>query len=216
MSITQYSELTTATANWLNRSDLASRIPEFIVLAEARMRRDLRLRKIISTSITASEEYVLPTVLKSIIDLYHDGANNYGRIKIVSPGELGERKRRHGDTGVPMFAAVIDGEADANQHFLRFAPEPSGTYVLQMIYEADLEALNDSDNTTNWLLASSPDLYLFATLSLAEGYLQEDERVALWKQEYEQAADEYKRNADRREYGGALTPRPSNIIGEDV
>ena len=40
MAITTYAELKTAIANFLARSDLTDRIPEFIALAEARMSRE--------------------------------------------------------------------------------------------------------------------------------------------------------------------------------
>ena len=196
----------------MNRSDLTSRTPEFIALAEARMRRDVRLRQLQVLDFTASEEYVLPTTFKALVDLYHDGTTHFGAINVVSASELGNRKRLHGDQGVPRFAAVIDGGA-ASEHYIRFAPEPSGTYPLRMTYEASLDALSDS-NTTNWLLEQAPDLYLFASLSVAEGYLQEDQRVALWKNEYEQAATEFKHNKAHREYGGRLTIRPTTILGE--
>ena len=43
MAINTYATLQTAVANWLDRSDLTDRIPEFIALAEARMNRNLRL-----------------------------------------------------------------------------------------------------------------------------------------------------------------------------
>ena len=43
MAINTYATLQTAVANWLDRSDLTDRIPEFIALAEARMNRTLRL-----------------------------------------------------------------------------------------------------------------------------------------------------------------------------
>ena len=44
MAIGTFAELKTATANWLDRSDLTDRIPEFIALAEARFNRVLRIR----------------------------------------------------------------------------------------------------------------------------------------------------------------------------
>lgn len=180
------------------------------------MRRDLRLRNVQVLDFAAAEDYELPSTFKALIDLYHDGAGNYGRIMMVSPGELSERKRRHGNLGVPAFVAVIDGDPSANLHTLRFAPEPSGSYTLRMTYEGNLVSLTDTPDDENWLLTEAPDLYMWATLACAEGYLQEDERIALWKKQYEEAADEFKRNADRREYGGPLTPRPSHVIGEDV
>lgn len=212
MSITTYSELKTAVANWVNRSDLTARIPEFISLAEARLGRDGRLREIATLDFAAAEGYALPTSFKAMQDLYHDGASQYGRLILVSPSELSERKLRHGDTGVPRFFSVIETSSGRT---LRFAPEPSGTYTLRMVYEAEVDALSDS-NTSNWLLAAAPDLYLWAALSAAEGYLQEDSRVDLWKREYDQAANEYRKDKDRRQYAGSLTPRPRYIIGEDV
>jgi len=168
------------------------------------------LREIGELDFLAAENYALPGAFKSLKDLYHDGASQYGRIVQVSPGELSERKRRHGDTGVPRFVAVIEVSSGRK---LRFAPEPSGTYTLRMIYEQQVDFLSDA-NTSNWLLQSAPDLYMWASLSAAEGFLQEDSRVDLWKKEYEQAANEYRLDKKKREWGGPLTPRPRNVVGE--
>ena len=212
MSITTYSELQTAVANWINRNDVAERIPEFITLAEARMKRDTRLVEISVLDFNAVEDYALPLQFKAVKNLYHDGASQYGRIRMVSVDELAERKLRHGDTGVPRWASVIETSIGRK---LRFAPEPDGTYGLRLLFETELDVLSTA-NTSNWLLAAAPDIYLWGSLSCAEGFLQEDERIGLWKSEYDQAADEYKADKKRREYGGALTPRPAHIIGEDV
>lgn len=197
----------------MNRSDLTSRIPEFIALGEARMKRDKRLRKIQTLDFSAVEEYSLPTSMKALIELYHDGSTTWGEVIIVGAGKLGEVKRRYGDKGVPRFAAIIDGPIEANQKLLRFAPEPSGTFSLRLTYTALLDSLSSS-NASNWLLATSPDLYLYSALSVAEGFLQEDNRVGLWKSEYEQAADEYLADRKDQEYGGKLIARPTSILGE--
>src|SRR5256885_13630372 len=68
MAITNYTELQSAAANWLNRTDLsgsANRIPEFIDLAEARLNRDLRLRMMESdqavVTVIGSRFIALPT-----------------------------------------------------------------------------------------------------------------------------------------------------------
>ena len=44
MSLTSYTELQQAIADWLERADLATRIPDFIVLFEAAANRRLRVR----------------------------------------------------------------------------------------------------------------------------------------------------------------------------
>ena len=66
MAIGTFAQLKTAAANWLDRSDLTDRIPEFISLAEARFNRLLRIRDMetVSTAISTSagtREYSLPT-----------------------------------------------------------------------------------------------------------------------------------------------------------
>ena len=66
MAISNYTELQTAVANWLDRDDLTARIPEFIALAEARFNRVLRLRSMetkqtASTAGRPSAIYALPT-----------------------------------------------------------------------------------------------------------------------------------------------------------
>ena len=47
MALSTYSELKTSVADWLNRSDLTSAVPDFISLAEAQVERRLRTRQMI-------------------------------------------------------------------------------------------------------------------------------------------------------------------------
>ena len=44
MALGTFTELKDAIADWLDRSDLTARIPDFIALAEARINRELRIR----------------------------------------------------------------------------------------------------------------------------------------------------------------------------
>ena len=55
MSFTTYAELQTTIAGYLARSDLTTQIPDFIRLAEIRLRRDLRIRQMLnSTTLTCT------------------------------------------------------------------------------------------------------------------------------------------------------------------
>ena len=59
MSVSNYGELKTAVANWLERSDLTSRIPEFIAFGEDRIGTDLRVRAMeTSADVTISGQTV--------------------------------------------------------------------------------------------------------------------------------------------------------------
>ena len=60
MALTTYTELKASLADWLNRSDLTTVIPDFIRLAEAQMERQLRTRQMIvraTASFAAAAEY---------------------------------------------------------------------------------------------------------------------------------------------------------------
>jgi hypothetical protein len=53
MAISNYSELQTALENWSHRADLTSVLPDFIVLAEAKLNRELRTRQMeLETTLT--------------------------------------------------------------------------------------------------------------------------------------------------------------------
>jgi hypothetical protein len=216
MAITTLTELKSAITNWSNRTDLSDRLEEFIALAEAHIQRDRRIVRQESRTFTAVEDFALPEDFGALIDLYHDGATQYGRIKIVSPMELSERKARHGDSGVPRWAAVVRNSGNLT---LRFAPEPPTTgssYSLRMVYESLIPALDSSTQTTNWLLTAAPDIYLYASLAEVAGYLLEDQQEAQWLARYERAAEAFHKDTQRQAYSGPLTPRPSHIIGEGV
>ena len=61
MAISTYAELQTAVDNWLARTDLSGRSPEFITLAEARMNRELETQsqeKRATVLLTADDSYV--------------------------------------------------------------------------------------------------------------------------------------------------------------
>ena len=70
MSISTYSELKTAVANFLARTDLTDQIPDFIQLAEARLSRELESRdqeKRANATLTIGDQYIaLPTDLREV------------------------------------------------------------------------------------------------------------------------------------------------------
>lgn len=58
MALTTYTELKTSIADWLNRTDLTSTIPDFISLAEAQIERQLRTRQMLTrTTLTIDAEF---------------------------------------------------------------------------------------------------------------------------------------------------------------
>lgn len=207
MSITSYSELQTAVANWLNRADLALRIPEFISLAEAQMKRDKRVQtKTVVTLTLASPGVTLPADFHEMVALYFDGDGSiFGGISIVAPDKVAWAKRN--GTGVPRVAAITD---DGTTLYL--GPEPDTSRDATLEYIATFAVLSDT-NTTNFILDDHHDIYLNGALKEAEPFLKNDERVQLWETKYEKAMTELGRFIDRRRFGGAKIIRPRRAIG---
>lgn len=180
MAITTYAELQAAIANWLVRGDLTSRIPEFIALAEAQMQRDIRhWRMETSTTVSADEQFeALPTDLLAPVRAYISTSRD--PLHLISLDELHQRRAEAANgTGEPRYYTISAGQ-------LEVFPTPSGTETVTLIYRQKIPALTDS-NTSNWLLAFAPDVYLWGSLMQSAPLLQEDERLATWAGMYQAA-----------------------------
>ena len=215
MALSTYGDLQTAIGTWLNRTDLSDAITtDLISLAEARLKRDHRVRQtVVQTINPAADNYALPTRFIELVSLYYDSGSYFGPIKIVTPNQLGELKGVHGATGQPLAASVVAVEGAP---VLRFAPVPTSAATMKMEYLATLDPIDDTTNTSNNLLENHPDIYLFACLVEAEPFLMEDERVQLWEAKLQNALNDYRRHADAQAWGGHMIARPSLSIGGDV
>ena len=215
MALSTFGDLQTTIGTWLNRTDLSDAITtDLIALAEARLKRDKRLRQIVSLSISPSaDDHTLPSDFVELVSLYYDGSSYFGPIRIVDADQLGELKAYHGTTGTPVAAAVVPTEGAPA---LRFAPVPSSATAMKLQYVRSLDPIDDTTNTSNALLERHPDIYLFACLVEAEGFLVEDERIGMWEARLDKALNEYYADVKRREFGGHLVARPSQSIGGDL
>ena len=194
MAISTFAELKTAAANWLDRSDLTDRIPEFIALAEARFNRILRIRDMetVSTAISTvagTREYSLPTGFVQMKE-FHLTTDPITPLSYVTP-EMMSRMWAGSATGKPQVFTII---ADN----VRLGPSPDSVYTTSMLYYKKFTALSD-DATTNDMLTNNPDVYLYGTLLEAEPFIMNDERVALWATAFKQAIDDiqFQDNKDR-------------------
>ena len=195
MSITTYAELQTAIADFLNRDDLTAVVPDFITLAEARIQRDLehwQMEKRATASVTT--QYVaLPTDFLHPKRLHIQGQHQ--PLDPMAWSQMQESRDSGGDsTGVPRYYALVGGE-------LELWPTPGNTYTLEMYYTATLSALSVS-NTSNWLLAQAPDIYLYGSLINSAPYLSQDERVVAWGALYQSGIDALQKSSERAKWGG--------------
>lgn len=194
MALATYSDLKTTIANYLARSDLTSQIPDFITLAENRLRRELRIRqmlKLVTASTTGNDATLsLPADFLELRDLHIDSNPDYP-LEYYNPN-IFFRNAMTKVLGVPKKYTILASE-------LQFAPIPDGVYTMEMLYYAAPTYLSDA-NTSNAFLANCPDALIYASLGEAEPYLMNDERLATWAALYQRAIDSLTTADDRGEY----------------
>lgn len=198
MAITTYSELKTAIANWLNRDDLTSVIPDFITLAETDINRKLRHYKMIErVDATLDSRYVqVPNNWLETLRFNITSGGVTRKLDFVGPEDMLQRREENSDaTGVPQYYTQI-GEA------IEVFPTPSGEYPMQLAYYERIPSLSDS-TTYNWLLQDEPDVYLYATLMQSAPYLLDDARTATWAGLYQNAINSLQKASDDTRFGGS-------------
>jgi len=175
-----YSELKTSIANWMDRADLNAVIPDFIKLTEAQFNRTLRLRsmekKYHAKTVGGQSNYNLPAGYIQMRE-FRLNTTPTRSLQYITP-EIYESWNFVG-SGLPKWYTVIANE-------IRLGPAPSGEYDMEMLFWQKIPNLSET-NTTNWLLSNAPDMYLYGSLSQAEAFIQNDPRIALWKQGFEEA-----------------------------
>jgi len=193
MAITSYTELQAAVANWLDRDDLAARIPEFVALAEAQMNRLLRSRGATgrSTATVSTEFSALPADFAQAISLRVRTASDWDEL---SPVDQDTMSGYPAATGSPRLYSVVGGE-------LRLYPAPDADHTVEMTYFSKVPALGAA-NAANWVLASHPDAYLYGTLVHSAPLLRDAEILGTWKALSDAAIEQI--IAERRQPGGKL------------
>ena len=199
MALTNYTDLKTSIANWLNRSDLTTEISEdFIVLTEADLNSKLRVRKMItSTSITIdSETESLPTDFLQVRDFFITSGGTKYALKYITPAQM-DQIRGSSTTGMPSAYTILGDN-------FRFAPIPDSAHTGTLNYYAKFAALSDT-NTSNYILASHPAIYLYGSLYHAANFLGgvDPQRLQQWQGMYTTAMERLERNDREDQYGNA-------------
>jgi hypothetical protein len=198
MSITTYSELKTAIAEFLNRSDLTAVIPTFISLAEADISRKLRHwlnEKRITTSLNEQFEF-LPDDWQDTISLTHaDGTE----IRLVSTVGMSDLQLGGATTGKPRHYRITAGQIEVY-------PVPDAEYPIVLTYHARIPALSDTA-TTNWLLTNHPDILLYGALLHSAPYLVDDARIQIWGSLQANALDALNSEGTAAKFSGPLVMR---------
>jgi hypothetical protein len=194
--ISTYSDLKTAIANYLARTDLTDQIPDFIRFAEIRLRRELRIRqmlKTVTTSTTGGDSTVeLPSDFLEVRDFVVD-TNPIQPLTYSSPSTFSRNSRRT-ESGKPIDYTIMALEFE-------LAPTPDSNYTLELLYFAAPTYLSDS-NTSNVFMANAPDALLYASLLEAEPYIMNDARIQTWGSMYNRAIETLNISDQQGQYSG--------------
>ena len=202
MSIASYSDLLTSAANWSGRSDLTSRIPEFIALCEAKMNRKLREKEMVTRNgnFPIVGEFVpVPTGFGGVKTFYLNTSPK-SQLEFMSDSLM--TGQYDGVTGRPSKYNI------SGQEF-RFGPTPDATYSATLVYYMKVPALT-STATTNWMITNHPDAYQYGVLAELAGFAQDWNSAEKWVSAMYGVIDEIKKASNRDSYGGdgALVARP--------
>lgn len=202
MALSNYDDLKSAIADWLNRQDLTARIPDFIALAEADLNRTLRVRDMLAraTASLTGQYTALPTGFLKMEYVQLDIAKDRGLIMRTPEQMRIERLRMYSVSGEPRVFAIV-GDS------LELAPTPDTTYAGEMGYYAKTAALSDG-SPTNWLMTKHPDAYLYGSLVHSAPYLKDDERLSGWVAAYDRIMERIRMEDEAARISGA-TPRVS-------
>lgn len=197
MAITNYTDLQSAIADFLNRDDLTATIPTFISLAEADINRTVRhwrMEKRVTAELDTRYSAIPADFLEAI--RFEIVSGDMRPIELISQGEMQERRYRNLNTsGKPAYYAITAGEVEVY-------PTPDGTYDVELYYYARTPALSVAD-PTNWLLTYFPDAYLYSALVHSAPYLQEDARIQVWAALQQNAINAINAESEKSKFGGA-------------
>ena len=199
MALSNYTELQASVADFLNRSDLTSVIPDFITLSEADFNRSIRVREMsVRTRAPIDGQYLqLPPDFLEMrnIELLTDPVTPLAYKNLQNL----DIHRAADSTGKPLYYSIM-------QNNVEFAPVPDGDYTVEVVYYQKVPAL--AVNSTNWLLDNHPDAYLYGSLMHSAPYLHADERVGLWAGKYSQIIQQIKTSDENAKFSGS-TPSVS-------
>lgn len=195
--ITNYATLLQAVADYLNRSDLTTFIPNFLQNAESTLYKTLRIRAMenqLTLTVTGGVASI-PTV-PLYVELKHAyvATSPVKPLQRVAPEQIYTMFPTRSGGAVPKYIAI---EGD----YFIFGPYPSNVTV-QGVYYGRLAALSGT-NTTNWFTSYAPDLLLYGALVEAEPFLVGDERVQTWARFYQRAYDAVQGEEMRQKSSGS-------------
>jgi len=201
-SVMTYDSLVENIQSYLERSDTQTleKIPLFIMLAEQVIASQIKFlgNLTVNTSAMVASQATVdkPARWHKTVSMNITVAGERTPVLLRKYEYLREYWPEPATTGVPKFYADYD-----YTHWL-VAPTPAAAYNFEVLYYERVQPL-DSSNQTNWFTIYAPQALLYGSLLQAMPFLKNDERMAMWQQQFDLIintlkAEDVARIADRQ------------------
>lgn len=201
-AVMTYDSLVENIQSYLERSDTATleKIPLFIMLAEQVIATQIKFlgNLTVNTSAMVANQAIVdkPARWHKTVSMNVTVAGERKPVLLRKYEYLREYWPNPSASGEPKFYADYD-----YTHWL-VAPTPDAAYNFEVLYYERVQPL-DSSNQTNWFTIYAPQALLYGSLLQAMPFLKNDERMAMWQQQYDLIintlkAEDVQRIADRQ------------------
>lgn len=185
-SVANFQALSKSIARWLNRTDLAEVIPDFILMSESEFSRDPRIRGSFQTTVvdgyTPSGEFVLPADMLELSEMRFEGL----------PVKEAPYETWRGIVQGLFYARV--------GNVAKITGKPAGSY--QLTYVQKLPSLVFPSDS-NWLLREHYDVYLWKCCEQGSVWMRDAEAAQGYSTKYERAVAQLLQANNLRAWGGA-------------
>lgn len=182
LNIQQYMERTDA--------EFIAQIPNLIALAESSIAAELKtyMQQIVVETNLATNQTVLnkPSRWRKTVSMKVNGQPVLLRSQDYVSQYLSESSG-----GQPLYYA------DYDYSNWNFAPSPNKSYPVEIIYFAEIQPLDDTNQQNLWTQVA-PQAMLYGALLQAQGYLKALDKLPVWKQYYTDAVNALKKEDDIR------------------
>ena len=170
--------------------DFVAQIPNLIALAESNIAAELKtyMQLIVVETSLAENQSVLnkPARWRKTISMKING-----KPVVLRSQDYVAQYQSESENNVPLYYA----EYDFNNW--NFAPKPDQEYPVEIIYYAEIQPL-DNTNQQNLWTAIAPQAMLYGALVQAQGYLKALDKLPMWKGYYTEAIAALKKEDNSR------------------
>jgi hypothetical protein len=179
-----YDSLVADIESYLERTDQATlaKIPTFIMLAEQQIATQIKFlgNLIVNTSQMVQGEAIIPKPARwrKTVSFNVTVAGQRQPVLLRKYEYIREYWPDPAQTDTPKFFCDYDYD-----HWL-VGPTPDAAYDFEILYYQRVQPL-DSSNQSNWFTQYAPQALLYGSLLQAMPFLKNDERIPMWRSEYD-------------------------------